>query len=554
MSNFQTIPSYNDEMRKLETTDPAHADVFNTLFQQLINNDAFLKVSSEGFGIINIAAKFGIKGGFQLDSNNKPIKSAANDLIDDSPKIQAALNWANSQGGATLYLPALPNKKAYAIKSALIIYENTQLILSNGATIVRNAALPAFFYNGVLGANYYGYKGFGNITFAGGTLEGNSDNIEQKFNFFSIGHSENVVISNVKMLNLLTYHCIEINSSRKVTVEGCTFDGFRVDANYNASNPGRRSEAIQIDGAFGSDVFGGFGAYDNTPCSDVTIMGCTFRNWDRGVGSHTGFTGRTHQNIRVVNNHFEGLSGEAIISCMWDSVVIEGNTLDGVRKGVYLRVKDSTDLVRNYVISNNVFKNMIDNDSARHAVHIASNFQIEDITVDGNVFFNASQTMIYCESVKKITVTDNALNSSGAGGIYFFNSNQVTISDNAINNVKSSGIFLENSKSNVISANNILNCGKSAIALSTASSDNNVTGNVMRNINEDDADYHFIFVTTGSNDNLFTGNIARGSRGSANLGYGLRISSACSGNAAFANSFKSASIYDTGNSTLANNA
>lgn len=41
-------PSLNTELRKLETTDKAHADTFNTLFAQLIENDAALNKKSEG--------------------------------------------------------------------------------------------------------------------------------------------------------------------------------------------------------------------------------------------------------------------------------------------------------------------------------------------------------------------------------------------------------------------------------------------------------------------------------------------------------------------------
>lgn len=42
MANFDTTnPMYNAVMRKLETTDPAHADLFNSLFGQLLNNDVF---------------------------------------------------------------------------------------------------------------------------------------------------------------------------------------------------------------------------------------------------------------------------------------------------------------------------------------------------------------------------------------------------------------------------------------------------------------------------------------------------------------------------------
>lgn len=45
MDNFEIKdpPEYNEVLRMLESTDPNHADTFNALFEQLINNDAFLK-------------------------------------------------------------------------------------------------------------------------------------------------------------------------------------------------------------------------------------------------------------------------------------------------------------------------------------------------------------------------------------------------------------------------------------------------------------------------------------------------------------------------------
>lgn len=36
-------PTYNNKMRKLEKSDPAHANLFNPLFQQLLENDECLK-------------------------------------------------------------------------------------------------------------------------------------------------------------------------------------------------------------------------------------------------------------------------------------------------------------------------------------------------------------------------------------------------------------------------------------------------------------------------------------------------------------------------------
>lgn len=46
MANFpidETLAAVNQELRKIETSDPVHADVYNELLGQLINNDAFLE-------------------------------------------------------------------------------------------------------------------------------------------------------------------------------------------------------------------------------------------------------------------------------------------------------------------------------------------------------------------------------------------------------------------------------------------------------------------------------------------------------------------------------
>ena len=46
MANFpidETQKAVNQELRKIETSDPVHADVYNALLEQLINNDAFLE-------------------------------------------------------------------------------------------------------------------------------------------------------------------------------------------------------------------------------------------------------------------------------------------------------------------------------------------------------------------------------------------------------------------------------------------------------------------------------------------------------------------------------
>lgn len=50
MSNFDISGAvFNDQLRMLETTDPAHSDVFNALFGQLIQNDVALRDAASIF-------------------------------------------------------------------------------------------------------------------------------------------------------------------------------------------------------------------------------------------------------------------------------------------------------------------------------------------------------------------------------------------------------------------------------------------------------------------------------------------------------------------------
>ena len=43
MANFETEAKFTEQMRKFETSDPAHADLFNSIIGALLNNDVFLR-------------------------------------------------------------------------------------------------------------------------------------------------------------------------------------------------------------------------------------------------------------------------------------------------------------------------------------------------------------------------------------------------------------------------------------------------------------------------------------------------------------------------------
>lgn len=47
MAYFNSKSEYTEQIRKFETTDPAHADLFNDVTGKLLNNDVFLKAETD---------------------------------------------------------------------------------------------------------------------------------------------------------------------------------------------------------------------------------------------------------------------------------------------------------------------------------------------------------------------------------------------------------------------------------------------------------------------------------------------------------------------------
>lgn len=47
MANFEAYPEFTEQLRRFETTDPAHAELFNAAISILLNNDVFLKMISD---------------------------------------------------------------------------------------------------------------------------------------------------------------------------------------------------------------------------------------------------------------------------------------------------------------------------------------------------------------------------------------------------------------------------------------------------------------------------------------------------------------------------
>lgn len=87
---------YSEEVRKLLTTDPSHADVFNPLFERLINNDVFLKSLTER--LIQEHTHSGVDGeGSQIPLANIKMPIGEGEIVTDK-ELATHINERNPHG------------------------------------------------------------------------------------------------------------------------------------------------------------------------------------------------------------------------------------------------------------------------------------------------------------------------------------------------------------------------------------------------------------------------------------------------------------------------
>lgn len=255
-----------------------------------------------------------------------------------------AFRDAFAGGNKTVYVP----EGEYRINQHIQLEANTVVEMHPNAVLINESDIEYVFLNGVYNNSSFstGYNGPGNITIRGGVFDGRVKVGRYRNScFIGISHAANVLIENVTFQNGYASHLLEINSSRDVTVRNCAFK------NLNNANLQNR-EFINIDYSFGSG-YPAHGAYDGTPCLNVTVENCSFTNGSDGVGTHSNPGGNKHSNIKVLNNRFNNLSAHAITPRYWRDSLISGNTVDGSLTAVRISPGGET-----ITVSGNVFANV----------------------------------------------------------------------------------------------------------------------------------------------------------------------------------------------------
>lgn len=176
------------------------------------------------------------------------------------------------------------------------------------------------------------YNGSQNVTLQGnGTTVIDCNNVVNAMAIV-MGHAQNVNIRNIAFTNEYGSHFIELNSSKNVTVENCSFTDFRIYDNKS------HKEAINIDTTDSNN--NGFNYewsnHDRTACDTVNINNCMFTNMGVAVGSHTYSVSTTgqqiyHENVTIQNCKVNQTYNAAVRIWNWRNAIIKNNTFLGIQ-------------------------------------------------------------------------------------------------------------------------------------------------------------------------------------------------------------------------------
>lgn len=243
-------------------------------------------------------------------------------------------------GGGTITLAA----GTYTLSHSVCIPSNVTINLSDGVIIQKvkaintNLATNKTMFEIVppskenLKASVDGYNGSQNVTIQGmGSSVLDCNNV---LNAMAIvmGHANNVTIRNIAFTNEYGSHFVELNSSKNVTIDNCSFTDFRIYTNKS------HKEAINIDTTDANN--NGFNYewsnHDRTACNTVMVNNCIFTNMGVAVGSHT-YSVTTdnqqiyHENVTIQNCKVNQTYNAAVRVLNWRNPVIKDNMFLGIQ-------------------------------------------------------------------------------------------------------------------------------------------------------------------------------------------------------------------------------
>ena len=132
---------------------------------------------------------------------------------------------------------------------------------------------------------------------------------------------------------------VEMAAVDGVKITNCKFH----DSDIKDSK--EKCEAIQLDICANDSAYSNL-IYDGSPCKNVQIIGNTFENISRGIGTHSMLLNNYIENVTIKGNSFKNITQEAIACVNYINSKIEDNKMENVGGGILFHFsKTSNDSV-----------------------------------------------------------------------------------------------------------------------------------------------------------------------------------------------------------------
>ena len=417
-----------------------------------------------------------------------------------SKYIEAALKEAKKNATDKVpYTITLPSG-SYSLKSSLHIFSNTNLVLQEDTELIKVFSDGNMLKLGVKEEKNYGYDGYRNITISGGVWNCNFTGTSCIMRF---AHCKNIVLKNTTLKNQKNAHHMELAGAKSFKITNCSFEDF-------VQTGGGDGEAIHIDPIHNTYHFPSYYEYDDTPCKNITVDRCTFKNLFAGVGTRSGVVGSYFDTIKITNNKFENIQDKAICAFNYRNSVISGNTIENATIGIIFeyfpasnllgklympnssesstkiiknsncKIKNNTVKVKNSTGRENssgiaVYGGYISKDYSRETGLKAGNYSVEGLSVYNNNIsvLSSSSFGFILEYVSKSRLYKNKIASevkkSAADGISMYKCRNDKVSNNTVSGFNYGIINYEKSRDNTYKSNEIKKNRKVAIALDKTS-------------------------------------------------------------------------------------